>query len=129
MERRAKHQQFLQNRAGRLNLEIPTNITSHRPLHIYTWGIHARAVCPVAVEKQYNAEKLTGNRDHQHVEPRSLMQQDKFRAFAHAIVDDIETHDLARIAIYCCKGQCRSVAVADYLGQLYPSAQVQHLEK
>jgi len=112
MERKLKHERFMKEREAKLRLQTPPQINVGRELNIYTWGIHRRDECPVAVERQYDAEKLTGNRDHIHCPPDRLMHSPRFLSFAHAIVEDIETQNLNSIAIHCCKGQCRSVAVA-----------------
>ncbi len=129
MDRKLKHERFMKEREAKLRLQTPPQINVERELNIYTWGIHRRAECPVKVERQYDAEKLTGNRDHMHINLELVMQSPRFRSFAHAIVEDIEAQNLYSIAIHCCKGQCRSVAVANYIKELYPLAVVQHLEK
>lgn len=114
---------------------LQTTVQTERALCISTYGTRFVFEPPSGTQRVYDASGLRGERNKFTARLRGtdarLLQTvraiPQFDAFIRAIVSDVERNGLSRVAVICRAGRHRSVAIAEWLRQLYPSATVTHL--
>ncbi len=118
-----------------LLLALRPSVQTTRPLSITTYGTRFVFEAPEGTQRVYDASGLRGERNKFTARLRGTDRRlqhtvrviPQFDGFVRDIVEDIERNGWSAVAVTCRAGHHRSVAVAEWLAQLYPNTRVTHM--